>query len=290
MLMVDDLWDFGCIVVMNVILDIYVMGGCLIMVLVILGMFIDKLFVVQICEILVGGCEICVEVGIFVVGGYFIDVFELIYGLVVIGLCYLQELCCNVDVWVGDVLILIKGLGVGIYFVVIKKGVLDSVGLVEMVVLVIMLNWVGMDLVKCVDVYVIIDVIGFGILGYGLEIVCGLGFGLWLCFVDLFLLGQVVELVWVGFFIGVLICNWVVYGYEVCVQGDMFDWQCVLLIDLQILGGLLIVCVLDVVDEVLGQICVVGFFLVVIIGQVEDGVGIVVEQCGFVGIWKIRMV
>lgn len=45
MLIVDDLFDFGWIVVINVISDIFVMGGKLIMVIVILGFLINKFFV-----------------------------------------------------------------------------------------------------------------------------------------------------------------------------------------------------------------------------------------------------
>lgn len=59
MLIVDNFFDFGCIVVTNVISDIFVMGGKLIMVIVILGWLINKFFLEIVCEVTEGGCYVC---------------------------------------------------------------------------------------------------------------------------------------------------------------------------------------------------------------------------------------
>lgn len=59
MLIVDNLFDFGCIVVINVISDIFVMGGKLIMVIVIFGWLINILLFDIVCEVIEGGCFVC---------------------------------------------------------------------------------------------------------------------------------------------------------------------------------------------------------------------------------------
>lgn len=42
-----------------------------------------------------------------------------------------------------------------------------------MVVMIIKLNWLGVEFVVLLGVYVLIDVIGFGLFGYMFELVCG---------------------------------------------------------------------------------------------------------------------
>lgn len=90
MLIVDNFFDFGCIAVINVISDIFVMGGKLIMVIVIFGWLINKFFLEIVCEVIEGGCYVCCQVGIVLVGGYFIDALELIFGLVVMGIVLIE--------------------------------------------------------------------------------------------------------------------------------------------------------------------------------------------------------
>lgn len=85
MLIVDDVFDFGWIVVVNVISDVYVMGGILLVVIVIFGWLINEIFVEVVWEVIEGGWQVCQDVGILLVGGYSIDSFEFIFGFVVMG-------------------------------------------------------------------------------------------------------------------------------------------------------------------------------------------------------------
>ncbi len=276
--MVDDPRDFGRIAATNAISDIYAMGGRPIMALAILGMPIDKLAPEQIREILQGGREICAEAGIPVAGGHSIDAPEPIYGLAVIGLCHPSELRRNADARPGDVLILTKGLGVGVYSSAIKKNMLDDAGLAEMVASTTLLNKVGSDLAKRADVHAITDVTGFGILGHGLELARGAGLQLRLRLADLPLLSRATELAQAGCATGASTRNWAAYGAEVTLPEGLPDWQRVLLTDPQTSGGLLVACAPDVAGEVLAQIRTAGYPLAAIIGSVEQGpTGIVVE-------------
>jgi selenide,water dikinase len=112
---VDDPHDFGRIAAANAISDIYAMGGRPIMALAVLGMPLGTLPVEMVREILAGGAAICAEAGIPVAGGHSIDTPEPIYGLAVTGLCDPKTVRRNAGAKPGDVLILTKALGVGVY-------------------------------------------------------------------------------------------------------------------------------------------------------------------------------
>ncbi|WP_112873065.1 selenide, water dikinase SelD [Paracoccus endophyticus] len=275
--MVDDPRDFGRIAATNAISDIYAMGGRPIMALAILGMPIDKLPAATIREILQGGASICAEAGIPVAGGHSIDSPEPIYGLAVIGLVHPSKLRRNADARPGDVLVLTKGLGVGIYSAAIKKGALDAAGLAEMVATTTLLNRVGTDLAEDPDVHAITDVTGFGILGHGLEMARGSGTRLVLDAAALPLLSQAAALAQAGFMTGASGRNWAACGDHVTLPEDCPDWQRALLTDPQTSGGLLVAVAPDAADSTVARIRAAGYPLAAVVGRVEEGEGIEVR-------------
>src|ERR1700742_2468081 len=123
---VDDPRDFGRIAAANALSDVYAMGGTPIMALAILGMPLGKLPVETVRLILEGGASICAEAGIPVAGGHSIDSVEPIYGLAAIGLCSPANVRRNSGAKPGDVLILTKAIGVGVYSAAFKKQALPA--------------------------------------------------------------------------------------------------------------------------------------------------------------------
>jgi selenide,water dikinase len=119
---VDDPYDFGRIAATNAISDVYAMGGKPFMALALLGMPVGKVPVEAIGQICAGGKAMCDLVGIPIAGGHSIDSPEPIYGLVVLGLVHPDKVKRNDRAKSGDVLILGKGLGVGIMSAALKKG------------------------------------------------------------------------------------------------------------------------------------------------------------------------
>ena len=119
--MVDDPHDFGRIAATNAISDVYAMGGKPILALAILGMPVGKIAPEVVARILKGGAATCAEAGIPIAGGHSIDTPEPIYGLAVIGLCDRARIRRNADARAGDVAILTKPLGVGVYSAAIKR-------------------------------------------------------------------------------------------------------------------------------------------------------------------------
>ena len=140
---VDDPFDFGRIAATNALSDVYAMGGTPIMALAIVGMPINKLPVETIRAILQGGEAVCQAAGIPLAGGHSIDSSEPIYGLVAIGIVHPDRLKKNSGAQAGDVLILGKGLGVGVLAQALKKGVLSADGYAQMIASTTQLNTVG---------------------------------------------------------------------------------------------------------------------------------------------------
>lgn len=274
--MVDDPHAFGRIAATNAISDIYAMGGRPIMALAILGMPIDKLPAEMIREILEGGRAICAEAGIPVAGGHSIDSPEPIYGLAVIGLVDPAKLRRNADAQPGDVLILTKGLGVGIYSAAIKKSALDEAGIAEMIASTTLLNRIGPELAEDPAVHAITDVTGFGILGHGLEMARGSGVRVVIERAALPLLARAEELAQAGHITGASTRNWAAYGAEVTLPGDCPDWARALLCDPQTSGGLLVAVAPDAAEGWLRRLHDAGYPLSAIVGHVEDGQGIAV--------------
>ena len=274
--MVDDPHAFGRIAATNAISDVYAMGGRPIMALAILGMPIDKLPPEMIREILDGGRSICAEAGIPVAGGHSIDSPEPIYGLAVIGVVHPDKLRRNADARPGDVLILTKGLGVGIYSAAIKKSALDQDGIDEMIGSTTLLNRIGMDLADDPAVHAITDVTGFGILGHGLEVARGSGVRVVIDRAALPLLSRAEELAQAGFVTGASHRNWAAYGADVTLPEGFPDWARHLLTDPQTSGGLLVAVAPEAAEPTLARVRAAGYPLAAVVGRVEEGGGLTV--------------
>ena len=212
---VDDPFDFGRIAATNAISDIYAMGGNPIMALAILGMPLGKLSPEIVREILRGGAVVCASAGIPVAGGHSIDVPEPIYGLAVIGICAPQNVRRNAGAKPGDVLILTKPIGVGIYSSAIKSNALPMGGYSEMIATTTQLNKIGAELARNESVHAITDVTGFGLLGHGLEMARGAQLRLVIHADDVPLLSHAAVLAQQGFVTGASHRNWSSYGSDV---------------------------------------------------------------------------
>ena len=123
---VDDPFDFGRIAATNALSDVYAMGATPIFALAIVGMPVSVMPVEMIRRILEGGASVCAAAGVPVAGGHSIDSKEPIYGLVALGLVHPDKLLTNRTGKPGDVLILTKPLGVGVYSAALKQDRLDA--------------------------------------------------------------------------------------------------------------------------------------------------------------------
>ena len=268
---VDDPFDFGRIAATNAISDIYAMGGSPIMALAILGMPLGKLSTETVREILKGGAVVCASAGIPVAGGHSIDTPEPIYGLAVIGTCAPQHVRRNTGAMPGDVLILTKPIGVGVYSAAIRSNALGQGGYTEMIATTTLLNKIGAELARDESVHAITDVTGFGLLGHGLEMARGSRLRLVVRADDVPLLSQAAVLAEQGFVTGASHRNWSSYGSDVEMPPEMPEWRRHLLTDPQTSGGLLIAVAPERGEAILRTIRDAGYPFARIIGHTEAG-------------------
>ena len=268
---VDDPFDFGRIAATNAISDVYAMGGSPIMALAILGMPLGKLSTEIVREILRGGATVCASAGIPIAGGHSIDTPEPIYGLAVIGTCAPQHVRRNTGAKPGDVLILTKPVGVGIYSSAIKSNALAHSGYMEMIATTTLLNKIGTELARDESVHAMTDVTGFGLLGHGLEMARGSLLRLVVRADDVPLLSQAAVLAEQGFVTGASHRNWSSYGNNVELPAEMPEWRRHLLTDPQTSGGLLIAVAPERGESILRTIHDSGAPFARIIGYAEEG-------------------
>ncbi|HEX5999846.1 MAG TPA: selenide, water dikinase SelD, partial [Hyphomicrobiaceae bacterium] len=276
--MVDDPFDFGRIAATNALSDVYAMGGKPIMALAILGMPLDKIPTDAVREILKGGAAVCASAGIPVAGGHSIDCPEPVYGMAVVGTCRPEHVRRNSNAQDGDMLILTKPIGVGIYSAAIKKGELSPAGYAEMIATTTLLNKVGAELARDDDVHAITDVTGFGLLGHALEMARGAKSSIAIEAAAVPLLSDAASLAQKGFVTGASHRNWSSYREGILWPGSLPDWHRHLLADPQTSGGLLVSCSPARADTILSMVKAHGYPAARVVGRAKAGAPVVSVQ------------
>ncbi len=267
---VDDPRDFGDIAATNAISDVYAMGARPLLALALVGMPIGVLGPQTIGRILRGGQEACARAGIPIAGGHSIDSVEPIYGLAVIGLGHPERIRRNRDAREGDLLVLGKGLGVGILSAALKKDRLDAAGYRTMLEATTRLNTPGPLLAGIDGVQAMTDVTGFGLLGHALELCRGAALGATIRADAVPLLPQVRELAAAGLVTGASGRNWNSYRDEVELHCSDELAQS-LFTDPQTAGGLLVSCSAEALPRVLDVFRTEGFADATPIGSMHAG-------------------
>jgi len=268
---VDDLFDFGRISATNALSDIYAIGGQPIMALAIAGFPVNSISDEDISKVLAGGAAVCEVAGVPVAGGHTIDAKEPIYGLAVTGLIHPNKIKRNSDGQAGDVLILGKGLGVGILGAAMNKDELDPKGYKIMIESTTQLNSVGVELAALTEINALTDVTGFGLCGHVFELCKGTGLSAKLVWDQLPMLDTVLDYAQQGYNTGAAGRNWDSFADQVVVPDGMAQWQKNLLMDPQTSGGLLASCPPEAAEKVLKTFHDAGFDYACIIGELGEG-------------------
>lgn len=268
---VDDPYDFGRIAATNAISDVYAMGATPIFALAVVGMPIGKLSTEQISAILAGGAAVCAAAGIPVAGGHSIDSVEPIYGLVALGLVHPDRVMTNRTAKAGDLLLLTKGLGVGVLSAAFKQQRLDKAGYGALIASTTQLNRIGAELGGFDGVHGVTDVTGFGLLGHTLEMCRGAGLSAEIRAEGPVLLAGVEALSQAGVRTGASGRNWASYGEAVHLPDDFPEWRRDILCDPQTSGGLLIALDESALPQVTARLSELGAQAAVV-GRMVEGV------------------
>lgn len=266
---VDDPFHFGQIAATNALSDVYAMGGAPIFALAIVGMPVNVLSTETIGRILQGGAEACRGAGIPVAGGHSIDSVEPIYGLVALGLVHPDQVLTNRGARPGDVLLLTKGLGVGVLSAAFKQARLSKDDYRTLKATTTELNTLGARLPGRTGVHAVTDVTGFGLLGHALEMARGAGATVEIT-ADPPILPGVRRLLEEGVRTGASARNWASYGAEVDLPAGLEDWRRDLLTDPQTSGGLLIAVAEAEASDLQAMARIEGFATYVV-GRVVEG-------------------
>jgi selenide, water dikinase len=244
---VNDPFDFGRIAAANSISDIYAMGGKPVMALSILAWPTEKLSATIAAEVLRGARSICQEVGIAIGGGHSIENPEPIFGLSVNGVIQKEFIKRNNSPKSGDVLILTKPIGSGILTTAMKRHMLSSDQINDLILELVKLNQIGEKLAKLKSVHAMTDVTGFGLIGHLLEMTNKGEFSAQLKYEQVPLMKGVKELAAQFVYADNTMRNWKAYNENVSgVNGESLLTLC----DPQTNGGLLLAVDKNAIDEV----------------------------------------
>jgi len=278
---VDDPRDFGRIAATNALSDVYAMGGRPILALALLGMPLGKVPASVMQQIVAGGHAVCEAAGVPIGGGHSVDTPEPLYGLVALGLVDPRKVKRNDRARAGDVLILGKGLGVGIMGAALKKGELGDAAYREMVASATQLNTPGIRFAELPGVHAMTDVTGYGLAGHLLEICRGSGLAARVGWDAVPVLSTALGLAQAGYATGASDRNWAACEAAVELPHGFAPWQRKLLTDPQTSGGLLVACDEATAPEVLATFVAEGFDRAARIGRLEAGAPrIIVSETG----------
>lgn len=268
---VDDPYEFGRIAATNALSDVYAMGAKPIFCLAVLGMPINALPPETIRKILDGGRSVAESVGAPVAGGHSIDAAEPFYGLVALGLAHPDKILTNAGAKPGDVLILGKPLGVGVFSAAQKRGLLTAEDYEALIATTTRLNTPGPDLAALSGVHAVTDVTGFGLLGHLSEMCRGSNLSARIDRTALPVFDGARRLLDQGVRTGASGRNWAAVERYVAKTPDWSDADRDMLCDPQTSGGLLVACAQDAAADVLAAFHRHGHDAAVQIGQLEAG-------------------
>lgn len=234
---VDDAFTFGTIAAANALSDVYAMGGQPLMALAILGWPVDKLPAELASEVLRGGKAKCAEAGIPLAGGHSIDSPEPFFGLAVNGLVKKEQLKTNGGAKAGDILLLSKPLGTGIWSTAMKRGAVEEDQMQAVFKQMSQLNQYGAVLGKWPEVHAMTDITGFGLGGHLVEMCRASGLQAQLQWSQVPIINGTSELAAQYFIPDNTYRNFNGYGKEIA---EMSADQMMLLCDPQTNGGLLV--------------------------------------------------
>lgn len=169
---VDDPYMFGQIAAANALSDVYAMGGQPLVALNIVC-FPSCLDAEILRQILLGGADKVREAGAVLAGGHSIDDNEPKYGLAVTGTVKPDEVWTNASAKDGDVLILTKPIGTGVFMTANKVDLAPKDEFAQAVFQMAQLNAAAAVAAREVGISACTDITGFGLLGHAYEMASG---------------------------------------------------------------------------------------------------------------------
>jgi selenide,water dikinase len=237
---VDDPYTFGQVAAANALSDVYAMGGKPVTALNIVVFPKGDVPIEALGELLRGGADKVNEADAVVVGGHTIKGAELMYGLSVVGLIHPDRILRKGGAENGDVLVLTKPLGTGIYSTALKNGALSARREKLFYRSMAALNREAAEGMHGFGVSACTDITGFGLLGHALEMARASDVSFRIDTRALPLLPGALDLAKRGFLTGGGLANHEYVKDELAYEGKISPPLATLLCDPQTSGGLLV--------------------------------------------------
>jgi selenide,water dikinase len=266
---VDDPWEFGAIAAVNALSDVYAMGGVPLCAMNILCFPEGKLGEDVLRLILQGGRDKCAEAGAMLVGGHSVKDDELKFGLSVTGTVHPDGVWLNHGARPGDVLVLTKKIGTGLFTTARKRSAIEEEALAEVKASMLLLNKQARDFAADLDVHACTDITGNGIAGHGWEMARGSGVVVRFSFAQLPLFAGAVELAARGMSPGGAKTTRKFLGDNLVFQ-DLGENEQLIAVDPQTSGGLLFALAPADAETLVGRLRAAGLTGAVV-GRVDEG-------------------
>jgi selenide, water dikinase len=167
---VDDPRSFGRIAAANSMSDIWAMGARAITAMNHLAYPAGRIPQQAIEELLIGAAEKLMEAGVVLLGGHTLEQEDLVFGMSVTGLTNPGSVLTNDRARPGDVLVLTKPIGTGVYCDAMLQGGLTPERYRIFVEQMERLNMYASEILQRFRVTGLTDITGFGLLGHAMHI------------------------------------------------------------------------------------------------------------------------
>lgn len=236
---VDDPYHYGAIAAANALSDVYAMGGTPILTLNIAALPPDLPLDMS-TAIMRGLSDKVFEAGAVIAGGHTIKDKEPKVGLAVIGMVHPDKLMTKGRARPGDILVLTKPLGTGVITTAFKNDQVQREHLDAAVASMMSLNRAAAEAGAAASAGAATDITGFSLAGHGLEIAEASQVTLQISMEQLPLLPGAHEYAEAWTFPGGASDNRLAYEPRIRYEGDIPEYNRMLVYDPQTSGGLLI--------------------------------------------------
>lgn len=270
---VDDPYFYGQIAAANSLSDVYAMGGRPLTAMNIICFPTKKLELKVLAEILRGGADKIREAGAILLGGHSVEDNEPKYGLSVTGTVHPDKVLTNTGARPGDVLVLTKPLGTGIFTTAIKGELASKEEVDNLIQVMAALNKNAAEAMAEVGVNGCTDITGFGLLGHASEMARGsqVSMTIWSGLVPV--LKGVREYIRMGIVPAGTRGNLKYISQYVDFEADILEEDKLILADATTSGGLLISVPGEKSQQLMKELADRGVNTAAVVGQVSEGVG-----------------
>jgi selenide,water dikinase len=167
---VDDPFTFGAIATTNALSDVYAMGGTPLTALNISCFPVDIYPPDVLADVIAGGMSVLTRAGVKLLGGHTVKDSEFKFGVSVTGICHPDQILTNRAAVPGDVLVLTKPIGTGVYTTALKRGLVSTEDIEHIVASMLLLNDGPVRIAKLLGIPTVVhaatDITGYGLLGH----------------------------------------------------------------------------------------------------------------------------